>query len=55
MSRGEAERVGGRSFDERLMLAMPTALLRVLQRGFARLPPGSPLRRRGAKRLNALG
>ena len=37
------------------MLAMPTALLRVLQRGFARLPPGSQLRRRWLKRLNALG
>ena len=37
------------------MLAMPTALLRVLQRGFARLPPGSPLRRRWLKRTNALG
>ena len=37
------------------MLAMPTALLRALQRGFARLPPGSQLRRRGLKRLNALG
>jgi ketosteroid isomerase-like protein len=37
------------------MLAMPTALLRVLQRGFARLPPGSQLRRRGLKRLMTLG
>ena len=37
------------------MLAMPTALLRALQRGFARLPPGSPLRRRWLKRTNALG
>ena len=37
------------------MLAMPTALLRVLQRGFAQLPPGSPLRRRWLKRTNALG
>jgi hypothetical protein len=55
MSRGEAERVGGRSFEERVMLAMPTALLRVLQRGFARLPPGSQLRRRGLKRLMTLG
>ena len=36
------------------MLAMPTPLLRMLQRGFARLPPGSPLRRRGLKRLAAL-
>jgi hypothetical protein len=55
MPRGEAERVGGRSFEERVMLAMPTALLRALQRGFARLPPGSQLRRRGLKRLVALG
>jgi hypothetical protein len=55
MSRGEAERVGGRSFEERVMLAMPTALLRVLQRRFARLPPGSQLRRRGLKRLTTLG
>jgi ketosteroid isomerase-like protein len=55
MSRGEAERVGGRSFEERVMLAMPTPLLRALQRGFARLPPGSQLRRRGLKRLQALG
>jgi hypothetical protein len=37
------------------MLAMPTALLRVLQRRFARLPPGSQLRRRGLKRLMTLG
>ena len=36
------------------MLAMPTPLLRALQRGFARLPPGSQLRRRGLKRLAAL-
>jgi ketosteroid isomerase-like protein len=49
------ERVGGRSFEERVMLAMPTALQRVLQRGFARLPPGSQLRRRGLKRLVTLG
>jgi hypothetical protein len=55
MPRGEAERVGGRSFEERVMLAMPTALLRALQRGFARLPPGSQLRRRGLKRLMTLG
>jgi len=37
------------------MLAMPTALLRALQRGFARLPPGSQLRRRALKRLTTLG
>ena len=37
------------------MLAMPTALLRVLQRGFARLPPRSQLRRRGLERLMTLG
>ena len=37
------------------MLAMPTPLLRALQRGFARLPPGSQLRRRWLKRTNALG
>ena len=37
------------------MLAMPTALLRALQRGFARLPPGSQLRRRGLKRFMTLG
>ena len=36
------------------MLAMPTALLRVLQRGFARLPPRSQLRRRWVKRLTTL-
>jgi ketosteroid isomerase-like protein len=54
MSRGEAGRGGDRSFEERVMLAMPTALLRLLQRGFARLPPGSQLRRREVKRLNAL-
>src|SRR6516225_4891096 len=54
MSRGEAQRVGGRSFEERAMLAMPTPLLRALQRGFARLPPGSQLRRRWLKRTNAL-
>jgi hypothetical protein len=55
MSRGEAERVGGRSFEERVMLAMPTALLRALQRGLARLPPGSQARRRALKRLAARG
>jgi hypothetical protein len=55
MPRGEAERVAGRSFEERVMLALPTALLRVLQRGFARLPPGSQLRRRALKRLTTLG
>ena len=55
MPRGEAERVGGRSFEERVVLAMPTALLRALQRGFARLPPGSQLRRRGLKRFMTLG
>jgi hypothetical protein len=55
MSRGEAQRVGGRSFEERVMLAMPSALLRALQRGFARLPPGSQLRRRALKRLTTLG
>ena len=37
------------------MLAMPTPLLRALQRRFARLPPGSQLRRRWLKRTNALG
>ena len=37
------------------MLAMPTALLRALQRGFARLPPGSQARRRALKRLSTLG
>ena len=36
------------------MLAMPTPLLRALQRGFARLPPGSQLRRRWVKRLTTL-
>ena len=36
------------------MLAMPTALLRALQRGFARLPPGSQLRRRWVKRIGTL-
>jgi ketosteroid isomerase-like protein len=55
MSRGEPERVGGRSVEERVMLAMPTPLLRALQRGFVRLPSGSPLRRRWLKRTNALG
>ena len=37
------------------MLAMPPALLRALQRGFARLPPGSQLRRRALKRVMTLG
>jgi hypothetical protein len=55
MPRGEAGRVAGRSFEERVMLSMPTALLRALQRGFARLPPGTQLRRRGLKRLTTLG
>jgi ketosteroid isomerase-like protein len=50
-----ADVAGGRSFEERVMLAMPTVLLRALQRGFARLPPGSQLRRRGLKRLMTLG
>jgi hypothetical protein len=55
MCRARTQSVGGRSFEERVMLAMPTALLRVLQRRFARLPPGSQLRRRGFKRLMTLG
>jgi hypothetical protein len=55
MSHGKAERVGGRSVEELVMLAMPTALVRMLLRGFARLPPGSQLRRRGLKRLTTLG
>jgi len=37
------------------MLAMPTSLVRMLQRRFAQLPPGSQLRRRGLKRLMTLG
>jgi len=36
------------------MLAMPTALLRMMLRGFARLPPGSQLRRRWVKRIGTL-
>jgi ketosteroid isomerase-like protein len=45
-----ADVVGGRSIEERVALAMPTFLVRVMLTGFARLPPGSLLRRRVLKR-----
>jgi hypothetical protein len=45
----------GRSIDERLALALPTAALQAVQWAVARLPPGSLLRRRVLKRLLARG
>ena len=45
-----ADVAGGRSIEERVALAMPTYLLRVIYAGAARLPPGSYLRRRILKR-----
>jgi hypothetical protein len=45
-----ADVAGGRSIEERVALAMPTFLLRVMYAGLARLPLGSDLRRRILKR-----
>ena len=45
-----ADVAGGRSIEERVALAMPIYLVRVMYAGVARLPPGSYLRRRILKR-----
>jgi ketosteroid isomerase-like protein len=45
-----ADVAGGRSIEERVALAMPTFLVRVMFMALARLPPGSYLRRRIQKR-----
>jgi ketosteroid isomerase-like protein len=45
-----ADVAGGRSIEERVVLAMPTFLVRAMYAGVARLPPGSYLRRRILKR-----
>ncbi len=44
-----------RSLEERLALALPPALVRILLWGVIRLAPGSPLRRRILKRAFARG
>jgi hypothetical protein len=43
----------GRSVEERVLLSLPTPIVRLLSRGFAGLPPGSRLRRRATKRFIA--
>jgi ketosteroid isomerase-like protein len=45
-----ADVAGGHSIEERVALAMSTFLVRVINAGLARLPPGSDLRRRFLKR-----
>ena len=45
----------GRSIEERVMLRLPPPVVRLLMTGFARLPPGSHLRRRMLKRSIARG
>jgi len=44
-----------RSIEERVMLRLPTPVAQLVMRGFARLPPGSHLRRRMLKRSFARG
>lgn len=53
MSQVSAE--AGRSIDERVMLRLPSPIVRLVMRGVARLPPGSHLRRRILKRAFARG
>jgi ketosteroid isomerase-like protein len=43
----------GRSVEERVLLSLPPPVVRLLSRGYARLPPGSHLRRRATKRFIA--
>ena len=50
-----APRRGRRSIEERVALALPGALVRGTLRAYARLPPGSELRRRFCKRAFARG
>jgi|SRR5271165_3634305 len=45
----------GRSIEERVMLRLPSPIVRLVIRGVARLPPGSQLRRRMLKRFFARG
>jgi hypothetical protein len=51
----EAKAEAGRSIEERVALAMPSFVVRLLLTGLARLPPGSHLRRRVFKRNVARG
>lgn len=53
MSQANAE--AGRSIEERVLLRLPTPVVRLLTRGLARLPPGSRLRRRMLKRAITRG
>ena len=48
MSQEDVE--AGRSIEERVLLWLPTPLVRLVMRGLARMPPGSHLRRRMLKR-----
>jgi ketosteroid isomerase-like protein len=48
MSQEDVE--AGRSVEERVLLWLPTPLVRLVMRGLARMPPGSHLRRRMLKR-----
>jgi ketosteroid isomerase-like protein len=43
----------GRSVEERVLLSLPTPVVRLLSRGYGSLPPGSHLRRRATKRFIA--
>ena len=45
----------GRSIEERVVLRLPAPVMQLVMRGFARLPPGSQVRRRMLKRCFALG
>jgi hypothetical protein len=51
----EAKVEAGRSVEERVALAMPSFVVRLLLTGLARLPPGAHLRRRVLKRAYARG
>jgi ketosteroid isomerase-like protein len=53
MSRENVE--AGRSIEERVMLRLPSPVVRLVTRGVARLPPGSQLRRRILKRALTRG
>jgi hypothetical protein len=43
----------GRSVEERVLLSLPSPVVRLLSMGYGRLPPGSHLRRRATKRFIA--
>lgn len=56
MSDGEAsDSHAGRTVEERIALAMPSSVVRIVLRAMIRLPPGSLLRRRMLKRAFARG